>query len=197
MRSKTAAVMASIATAGILAGCGTAASTSKPSPVTSSPSTILTPPLFTDPIGGTCLPSVQVNGYCPGDAPSTTAPPVNAAQADLAAWCAGPGYSDFQSVQSDLSQLQTDSGNSDLAAVEQDGSQLFNDAHTAALNLPPKSDKASFGYGLWLGYLLIAGYRASSGNLSGPGSASTALQSASTYRPDALAVNASCGGSSS
>jgi hypothetical protein len=93
-----------------------------------------------------------------------------------------------------MGQLSTDSGNNDLIAVEQDGTQLFGDAGTAGQNLPPKSDPHSFGYGIYMGYLVIAGYRASNGNLSGAGSASAAMQRASQHLSDANSINTSCGG---
>jgi hypothetical protein len=187
----TVAVIAALA----LVGCGTAAATqaartSAPARAPASPSASASPQ-FTDPNGETC-PAADSLGYC-GDDDPTTAPPVTAAQADLTAWCAGSGYSDFTTVESDMGQLSTDSGNNDLIAVEQDGTQLFGDASTAGQNLPPRSDPHAFGYGIYMGYLLIAGSRASNGNISGAGSASAALQLAQPYLADAQAVSTSCG----
>jgi len=193
----TAAVLAALA----LAGCGTAASTSTPRPPPSQAASTSAPatsapasPQFTDPNGETC-PAADSLGYCGDDdpAPATTAPAVTAAQADLTAWCAGPGYSAFTTVESDMGQFSTDSGNNDLIAVEQDGTQLFSDAHTAGLNLPPRSDSHAFGYGIYMGYLLVAGYRASNGNIDGSVSA---MQQAQKHLSDVSSINTSCGGTS-
>lgn len=153
---------------------GTACDTSQLAPSTS-------PAQETDPNGQTCD-ALDSLGYCPGDDPSP-----------MQQWCSGNGYSDFQQVQQDLSQLSTDSGNDDLAAVEQDGSSLFQDAHTAGLNLPPLSNMHKVEYGVWMGYLLVAGYRASNGDLSG---ASSAMASASKYTSIITYVSNQCGGTS-
>jgi hypothetical protein len=197
MRTRTPLVTAIAALA--LAGCGTAASTSAPRPPPSQAASTSAPPTQTDPNGLACV-QMDPAGYCPGDDPVTTAPPAapteSAAQVALDNWCAGNGYSDLTTVESDMTQLSTDAGNNDLIAVEQDGTQLFGDASTAGQNLPPRSDPHAFGYGIYMGYLLIAGSRASNGNLSGAGSSSAAMQTASQHLPDVQAINTSCGGTS-
>ena len=116
-------------------------------------------PLATDPNGQQCA-SLDSLGYCPGDDPSP-----------IQQWCSGNGYSDFQAVQSDLNQISTDSGNNDLISVESDGSSLFHDATVAGQNLPPGTNKEKLDYGLYMGYLLVAGAKASSGDINGTASA--------------------------
>jgi hypothetical protein len=197
---KIALAAAAVAGVALGAGCGSSASTAASSTTASTaaaaaPASPAPAPQQTDPSGQAC-PSLDSAGYCPGDDPTTSAPAVTPAQAAMNTWCAGNGYSDLQTVRSDLSQIGTDSGDSDLIAVEQDGAQLFSDARTAGANLPPKSDPHSFGYGVYTGYLLIAGYRASTGNISGAGSASPALQEAQPFLPDLQAINTACGGTS-
>jgi hypothetical protein len=84
-------------------------------------------------------------------------------------WCSGNGYSDFQAVETDMSQLSTDTGNNDLLAAEQDGSQLFQDAHAAGMNLPPGSNHQKLDYGLYMGFLMVAGAKISNGDINGAG----------------------------
>lgn len=141
----------------------------------------------TDPNGQQCIPLDSL-GYCPGDDPPTPSP--------LQQWCSGSGYSDFQTVQSDLSQLDTDSGNSDLAAVESDGSSLFQDAHAASQDpdfLPPVSNTHRVQYGLWVGFVMVAGAKAGNGDISG---ASSAIAQASKYTSTVQYISGQCEGTS-
>lgn len=96
----------------------------------------------------------------------------------MTAWCNGAGYSDYQTVESDISQIGTDSGNNDLAALESDGSQLLTDAQPTVHNLPPLSKTHTFDYGLYMGWLLVAGGKLSQGDVS---AAETDFQTAVGY----------------
>jgi hypothetical protein len=138
-------------------------------------------PMQTDPNGQQC-PSLDSLGYCPGDDPSP-----------MQQWCNSTGYSDFEQVESDLNQLSTDAGNQDLASVEQDGTSLFQDAGTAVQHLPPLSNLHKVNYGVWLGYLLTAGYKASQGDISG---AASAMEKAAQFISIATYVSNQCGGTS-
>lgn len=125
--------------------------------------------LQSDPNGQECA-SLDSLGYCAGDDPSP-----------MQTWCDGSGYTGFQTVESDLSQLDTDSGNNDLAAVESDGATLFQDANAASHDpnfLPPLSNAHKVDYGVWMGYLMVAGEKASTGDIS---SAASAMQQGSKF----------------
>lgn len=112
-----------------------------------------------DPNGESCA-SLDSLGYCPGDDPSP-----------MQQWCNGDGDSDFQAVQSDLDQLSTDSSNEDLTSVESDGATLAQDAEAAVKNLPPASKTQKLDYGLYMGYVSVAGLKLTNGDLSGADSA--------------------------
>ena len=89
----------------------------------------------------------------------------------------------MQAVSTDLDQIQTDSGNDDLPAIESDGTQLFNDAQTAGHDLPPGSKKVKLYYGLFMGWMMIAGYKMSTGDVTDANSdISRALQFHSTVK---------------
>ena len=135
-------------------------------------------PVLTDPNGQQCA-SLDSLGYCPGDDPSP-----------MQQWCNGNGYSDFQAVQSDLSQLGTDSGDDDLLAVEADGSSLFRDATGAGADLPPGTNTQKLDYGLYMGYMFTAGYKASTGDIGG---ASSALSSAAQFKNTVFDLTNQCG----
>jgi hypothetical protein len=140
-------------------------------------------PQQTDPNGQQC-PALDSAGYCPGDDPSP-----------MQQWCNGTGYSDFQQVEQDLQQLQQDSGNNQAGTVEaQDGPALFRDAAAAvSAGLPPLSNAHKVDYGVWLGYLSVAGEKISQGDIAG---ASSALQQATQFTSIITYVSSQCAGTS-
>jgi hypothetical protein len=62
---------------GAAAGCATSATAKTPAAPPATSSTPTTPVTFTHPSGMACLSNQTVGGYCPGDAPSTPAPPAS------------------------------------------------------------------------------------------------------------------------
>ena len=136
-------------------------------------------PSSTDPNGQQCA-SLDSLGYCPGDDPSP-----------MQQWCSGTGYDDFQSVQSDLSQISQDAGDDDLAAVEQDGATLAQDASGIESSLPPLSNAHKVTFGVWMGYMSLAGIKASQGDISG---ASSLMEDATQYNSIVTYVSNQCGG---
>ena len=120
----------------------------------------------TDPNGQSCA-ALDSLGYCPGDDPTP-----------MQQWCAGDGYSDYQAVQSDMTQMQTDAGNDLLGSVMSDGTSLASDALKAEEKLPPGTNTQKLDYGLYMGFIFVAGGKASSGDING---AVTATQKASQY----------------
>ena len=136
---------------------------------------------MTDPSGQAC-PALDSAGYCPGDDPATP----------MDSWCAGNGYSDYSAVESDMSALSAGAGNNDLLSVESDGAQLFHHASVAGLNLPPVSDKTQkLDYGLYMGWLMVGGQKASAGDITG---ADSAFQKATPYKDAVVTVTSACGG---
>lgn len=133
----------------------------------------------TDPNGQQCA-SLDSLGYCPGDDPSP-----------MQQWCDSTGYDGFQSVQSDLSQLGQDAGDDDLAAVEQDGATLAQDASSVESSLPPLSNAHKVTFGVWMGYMSLAGIKASQGDIDG---ASGLLEDATQYNSIVTYVSNQCGG---
>ncbi len=114
--------------------------------------------------------------------PAAPASPI-APPSPIDVWCAGTGGTGLQAVSTDLDQIQTDSGNDDLPAIESDGTQLFNDAQTAGHDLPPGSKKVKLYYGLFMGWMMIAGYKMSTGDVTDANSdISRALQFHSTVK---------------
>jgi hypothetical protein len=172
----------------LAAGCAAAGSTAThqaattaaaPAPATQAPAP------QADPNGQQCA-SLDSLGYCPGDDPASTP----AATTPMQAWCGSIGYSDFQTVESDLSQLGTDSANNDLSAVESDGTTQFQDATAASHDpnfLPPLSNAHK------VGYLMVAGYKSRTGDISG---ATSALEQASKYTSITQYISNQCGGTS-
>jgi hypothetical protein len=204
---KTKTMMSAIAVALLLAlaGCGSAAAPkAAPTQASAAAAAVAATPAAqqTDPNGQECA-SLDSLGYCPGDDPETDPNGQQCPSLDslgycpgddpspLQQWCSGNGYSDFQQVSEDLGQLQTDTGNEDLAAVEQDGASLFQDAHAAALGLPPLSNAHKVEYGVWFGYVMVSGYKASQGDING---AVSALEDASKYSSIVTYVGDQCGG---
>jgi hypothetical protein len=127
------------------------------------------------------------NNPAPGGTFYTTGPAVvppsyqqtTPAVSPLQTWCQGPGGSDLEQVESDLNQLQADSGNDDVAAAEADGAELYRDAALAVEYLPPLQKAHKLDYGLYMGFVSIAGYRVSTGDNA---AAITALQSAAQFK---------------
>ena len=85
---------------------------------------------------------IGARGGVATSAPASPAPAAVATQApdlaaQVAAWMAGPGYTDMTTVETDMTTLSTDASNQDVAAVEADGATLATDAQTAATIPPP------------------------------------------------------------
>jgi hypothetical protein len=133
----------------------------------------------TDRNGQQCT-SLDSLGYCPGDDPSP-----------MQQWCGSTGYDSFQSVQTDLSQLGQDAGDDDLGAVEQDGATLAQDASSIESALPPLSNVHKVTFGVWMGYMSLAGIKASQGDIGG---ASSLTEDATQYNSIVTYVSNQCGG---
>jgi len=146
-----------------LAGCGAASNSSSPPAVTNTAS------------------PVAVAG-----APSSSPSPPSA----ISVWCEGAGGSDLQAVNSDLSQISTDANNDDVTAVAEDGEQLFHDASQAGINLPPLQNAHKLDYGLYMGWMLQAGYRL---NIGDDTTADDDLQKAQQFKRIVMTVNNDCG----
>lgn len=74
--------------------------------------------------------------------------------------------------------------------MESDGASLFHDASATVGNLPPLSNAHKVDYGVWMGYLAVAGYKASTGDIAG---ASSALQKATQFNSIISYVSSQCG----
>ena len=156
-----------------------AATSSAPPVPTSTTAATQTAAAVTDPNGQQCA-SLDSLGYCPGDDPSP-----------IQQWCSSAGYDSLQSVQSDLGQIEQDAGDDDLAAVEQDGATLAQDASSIESSLPPLSNAHKVTFGVWMGYVSLAGIKASQGDISG---ASSLLEDATQYNSIVAYVSNQCGG---
>lgn len=192
-RHKVASAFIAFGCIAVIAAAARAATTSaKPAAATARAATSSAPPAptsaaaatqaaaaVTDPDGQQCA-SLDSLGYCPGDDPSP-----------MQQWCSGTGYTDFQSVESDLSQLGQDAGDDDLAAVEQDGATLAQDASSIESTLPPLSNAHKVTFGVWMGYMSLAGIKASQGDIGG---ASSLMEDATQYNSIVTYVSNQCGG---
>lgn len=202
--TKTIMLGVALVLAVLSAACGSSTPKAAPAAASSAAGPGSQPTAQTDPNGQTCA-ALDSNGYCPGDpSPSPMVSDPNGQQcaaldslgycpgddpSPMQQWCSGNGYSDYQTVQSDLNQLGTDSGNNDLVSVESDGSSLFHDATVAGQNLPPASKTQKFDYGVYMGYMLVAGAKASTGDITG---AASALAKSSQFKNTVFNLTNQC-----
>jgi hypothetical protein len=127
---------------GLAAGCGGAAAATHSAPTVTVTAPASAPaPVVTDPSGGTCS-SLDGQGYCPGDDPTTApaTPTASGSSAAFAAWYGGgtgTGYTDFEAVGTDLTTMQNDATAGNVSQAETDGTQLATDAAAAAADPMP------------------------------------------------------------
>jgi hypothetical protein len=183
----------------LIGGISNAVSPPKPAPAghvavsaTAKPAAAKPAPVKTTAPAEAAAPAAPAATQAPASPAPAATTPAAATPSAMDTWCAGTGATNLQAVKTDVNQISTDASNMDVTAVETDGTQLQADATGAAATPPPVSSAHKFNYTLAMGWYMIAGNKASTGDFNG---ASSALNTANGFiGKDQGVLPADCGG---